>query len=55
MAAVPNPIQLHIAELDPPELTSGAAVVLLRILRKARERQEATERGRSVTDDRDVA
>ncbi len=42
-------------DLEPPELSPRAARVLLRILRKAHDRQLATESGRSVTDDKAVA
>lgn len=42
------------AEVE-PVLTADAAVVLLRILRKAHDRQTVTDRGRSFTDDQAVA
>lgn len=56
MAAHRDPVELRLApELEPPALTPGAATVLLRILRKAHEREVATESGRTVTDDQAVA
>jgi hypothetical protein len=49
-------IELQLApDLEPPALTPGAAAVLLRILRKAHEREVATDRGRTLTDDQAVA
>jgi len=49
-------VELRLApELEPPALTPAAAAVLLRILRKAHEREQATDRGQTVTDDQAVA
>lgn len=50
-----RPALVTAAELPPPSLTDGAARVLLRIIRKAHEREQATDSGRSVTDDQAVA
>lgn len=56
MAAYRDPVELRLApDLEPPALTPAAATVLLRILRKAHEREAATDRGRTVTDDQAVA
>ena len=56
MAAHRDPVELQLApDLEPPSLTPPAATVLLRILRKAHERELATDRGRTVTDDQAVA
>lgn len=56
MAAHRDPVELQLApDLEPPVLTPGAAAVLLRILRKAHDRELATDRGRTVTDDQAVA
>lgn len=44
-----------VPDLDPPELTAGAAVVLLRILRKEHDRQPSAESGRTVAPDQVVA
>lgn len=50
-----RPVLASAAELPPPLLTDGGARVLLRIIRKAHERGQATDSGRSVTDDQAVA
>lgn len=50
-----QPMLVAAAELPPPLLTDGGARVLLRILRKAHEREQATDSGRSATDDQAVA
>ena len=56
MAAHREPVELRLApDLDPPGLTPGAAAVLLRILRKAHDRELATDRGQTITDDQAVA
>jgi hypothetical protein len=56
MAADRGPVELRLApDLEPPTLTPAAAAALLRILRKAHERGQATDRGRTVTDDQAVA
>lgn len=56
MAAHRVPVELQLdPDLEPPALTPGAAAVLLRILRKAHERELATDRGRTVTDDQALA
>jgi hypothetical protein len=46
MAVDPDVRSLELASDLSPELTVGAASVLLRILRKERDRQPATEDGR---------
>lgn len=43
------------ADVPPPELTLGAAVVLMRILRKERCKQAAASDGQSVTSNQAVA
>ncbi len=43
------------SDLPPPELTTGAARVLLRILRKEHDRQLATQSGRSLTAEEVIA
>jgi hypothetical protein len=56
MAAHRDPVELRLApDLEPPALTPGAAAVLLRIIRKAHERELDTESGRTVADDQAVA
>ncbi len=56
MAADPDDPTLELApDLAPPELTAGAARVLLRILRKEHDRSLATDSGQSVTDDQAIA
>lgn len=56
MAAHRDPVELRLApDLEPPALTPGAAAVLLRILRKAHDRELAADSGRTVTDDQAVA
>lgn len=56
MAAHRDPRELNLApDLEPPTLTPAAATVLLRMLRKAHERDLATDRGRTITDNQAVA
>ena len=50
-----RPMLVAAAELPPPLLTDGGARVLLRILREAHERELATDRGQTITDDQAVA
>lgn len=51
-----EPIELGLTpHLETPAMTPGVAAVLLRILRKAHERDVATDSGRTVTDDQAVA
>lgn len=50
-----RPRLVSAAELPPPLLTDVGARALLRIILKAHERAQATDSGRSVTDDQAVA